>query len=127
MRLRREGLQQEVARRRAAEDPQLQDELRGGEGGVHREGLLPGRPAQLQGEERGICRIFIKKYFVRVTDNFEFSSFCSPVASVQVSGVSGVVQDHTKNLLQAILAPLPTNAYLSLRLEYYEEVRGSGH
>ena len=49
---------------------------------------------------------------------------------MQVSGVSGVVQDHTKNLLQALiahtqgLAPLPTNAYLSLRLEYYEEVRG---
>jgi len=55
-------------------------------------------------------------------------SYPGGLPSCKVSGVSGVVQDHTKNLLQAILAhtqglaPLPTNAYLSLRLEYYEEV-----
>ena len=44
-----------------------------------------------------------------------------------MSGLSEEVQGSTKNLLQAILAhtqglpSLPTNAFLALRLEYYDE------
>ena len=47
---------------------------------------------------------------------------------MQVSGVREEVQGSTRDLLQAILshtqglATLPTNAFLALRLEYYDEV-----
>ena len=46
-----------------------------------------------------------------------------------MSGVSGLVQGSTRDLLQAILAhtqglpALPATAFLALRLQYYDEVR----
>jgi len=55
-------------------------------------------------------------------------SYPGGLPSCKVSGVSGLVQGSTRDLLQAILAhtqglpALPATAFLALRLQYYDEV-----